>query len=1102
MSDLPRNPALLEGYRKVFSGRILRFAAVGAVVTVFFMALNALFGRLVGLGPELAFIVSYPPALVLHFTLNKLWTFGDRRSTTHHQLGEYLFSVVVTFLIQWPSFLLFHKAMGLPGWIAAGGANLLQMSASYALLRWKVFHASGADVGPGVPGSPWHRLAILFVLLGGVALIYWTAMAGWGPVEFGKTEHDYYNMLVGGFRKGSLAMDVPVPEALKHAENPWDPAKRPPGIALHDVSYFRGQYYLYFGVVPAVLLFWPFRVLFGSDLPFIAATLFFVGGGFLLASWLWLRILKERFPRSSLLTKLAGPVVLGLSAGQLCLARRGSIWEMPIAAGHLFMLCLVASAYLALQRRRPWWALAVAGLSLGLAIGCRPTLVAAGPALAILVLAVGWRASGGPGVTGRIRPLLLALLAAGLPFAAVFSGLMAYNWGRFGNPLEFGLNYQLTASYEAKAHHFLLSFLPYNLQAYFLQAPQWGRYFPFLHPISWTKIPEGYYGMEFVYGALVVCPVIWWSALALGFFGRKRPNGEAALAAILLGMALGTSLLLGCFNTAAARYVVDFLPWWLWLALLGWAWVERWAADRRSGLGRGLVLLRWVFGFSAAATFFLAFLQSVALHGLLENRNPAAYHSLARVFDAPAGAWERLRHELPGPVVMDVTFPVDKVGVLEPLLVSGVEYEADYFFVYYKQKGVIRLGYESAGDAPVYSPDILVEPGRSYRLKFEGGALFPPDGHPVYSGWTAGQVHAAKSWLKISVDGRPVVTQQRQHHDGVPEFLQVGGDIRSAALGRKFTGTIAHVHREALIPAPEIPWSAGDIILNLSIPEEIVPMSQPLVVAGKAGSAELVGLRLTDATHFVLTYEKWGGGYWESEPIAVPARREAVFRIRLGSILPVSGPYPQGLFNDLLIVWMNGQPVWWRNRAGDIGPKPPVEVLTNMIGSSAMRSSYEGTLLSWSRVPIPNWKPGPFESLELDLTGRGSGTEPIVATGVAGKADVLGIEWLPGNRARLLLDHWSHGAYSSPVFDWRPELMHHLKLTLPSFAALDNPGVTKGTGLLRVELDGTLIWEEPVLFYGAPSATLTYGRNTVGSSMTTPSLGCRLGDIRQDFPVK
>src|SRR5580704_17584182 len=177
MPDPIPTPPAPGRLQRLLPGRIIRFAVVGGLVTLFFMALNALFGRVFGLGPQVSFLIAYPPALALHFLLNKLWTFGDRSTTTHHQMGEYLFSVVVTFLIQWPSFLLFQKVIGLPGWLSAGGANLLQMSASYALLRWRVFHG-GANPTRN-QSNPWHRIAVLLAVLGGVALIYWTSMGGW-----------------------------------------------------------------------------------------------------------------------------------------------------------------------------------------------------------------------------------------------------------------------------------------------------------------------------------------------------------------------------------------------------------------------------------------------------------------------------------------------------------------------------------------------------------------------------------------------------------------------------------------------------------------------------------------------------------------------------------------------------------------------------------------------------------------------------------------------------------------------------------------------------------------------------------------------------------
>jgi putative flippase GtrA len=164
--------------KRLLSHRLVRFGAVGGIVTVCFMGFNALLGRGLGLAPSVAFLVAYPPALFLHFTLNKLWTFGDARSTSSRHLAEYFYSVVVTFLIQWPSFLLLQSVLKLPGWAAAGGANIVQMSASYALLRLRVFNGSA----PAEENArlSWHRLIILVFAIAISAVLAGTGLGYWG----------------------------------------------------------------------------------------------------------------------------------------------------------------------------------------------------------------------------------------------------------------------------------------------------------------------------------------------------------------------------------------------------------------------------------------------------------------------------------------------------------------------------------------------------------------------------------------------------------------------------------------------------------------------------------------------------------------------------------------------------------------------------------------------------------------------------------------------------------------------------------------------------------------------------------------------------------
>lgn len=123
--------------------RLVRFAVVGLVVMVFFMGLNWLFGRWAGATG--AFLLAYPPALVLHYALNKWWTFGCARTDTARQVSEYLGMVAVTFVVQYGFFWLAHDRFGWPGWFSAGFANAAQMALSFVIMQRRVF--AGAKSG-------------------------------------------------------------------------------------------------------------------------------------------------------------------------------------------------------------------------------------------------------------------------------------------------------------------------------------------------------------------------------------------------------------------------------------------------------------------------------------------------------------------------------------------------------------------------------------------------------------------------------------------------------------------------------------------------------------------------------------------------------------------------------------------------------------------------------------------------------------------------------------------------------------------------------------------------------------------------------------------
>ncbi len=127
--------------------RLLRFGVVGGLVTLTFMGLNWWFGQR-GLSENQAYLAAYPLAVVLHFCLNKWWTFGDQGVVRRRQISEYLTMMVVVFLIQAAVFKLLTHFTPLAPWLASGVATVAQMALSFLVMHRRVF----APVTPSAPG--------------------------------------------------------------------------------------------------------------------------------------------------------------------------------------------------------------------------------------------------------------------------------------------------------------------------------------------------------------------------------------------------------------------------------------------------------------------------------------------------------------------------------------------------------------------------------------------------------------------------------------------------------------------------------------------------------------------------------------------------------------------------------------------------------------------------------------------------------------------------------------------------------------------------------------------------------------------------------------
>ncbi len=343
------------------------------------------------------------------------------------------------------------------------------------------------------------------------------------------------------------------------------------------MSYYKGKLYLYFGVTPALVLFWPYVALTGHYLSDKDAVIIFFALGFLVAAGLLREVWRRYFPEVSIWVVTVGMLALGLATGILEVLWRCDVHEVTMSCGFAFTMLALAAIWCALHeaKRQVLWLL-MASLAYGLAIGSRPSLLF-GVIILLIPVAQAWRAATGPGSGRRVG---LLVVAAVVPVMLIGLGLMLYNTLRFDNPFEFGWHYQLaTGSRQNAAQQFSLHYLWFNFRFYFLEPMRWSSHFLFLRAVPLSPLPSGHGGVGDPYGGILSNYPLVWLALAAPLVWRGRPVEVVSVlrwfvAAVFLLFVI-CALTVCLFFAASSRYELDFLPALMLVAVMGIFGLER-----------------------------------------------------------------------------------------------------------------------------------------------------------------------------------------------------------------------------------------------------------------------------------------------------------------------------------------------------------------------------------------------------------------------------------------------------------------------------------------------------------------------------------------------
>ncbi|WP_137656901.1 hypothetical protein [Bifidobacterium moukalabense] len=409
-------------------------------------------------------------------------------------------------------------------------------------------------------------------------------------------DFDQYDHVAQALRNGHAWLDLEVPKELREAADPYSIETRQrllnSGVSpiYWDYAYYQGHWYSYFGVLPAVMLFLPFRVATslwvegGLMLPSGAAVLLLMFGFLVFACLLTVRLIERIRPGSSIAAVSMICVFVLLASNSVYLWYRTNFYSVPIAAS-LFLSTL--GLWLWLGAAKPLSPvdsddmpaaedasplslphLAAGSVCIAANLGCRPTFtVVALLAFPIfrtqirsIVRRFRARRKGGRGGDGtNVLHLLRAPLAVLVPALIVVIPLFAYNAVRFGSIFDFGSSYQMTVTdmtgYRQPFANFLLTC------GYYLFLPlRFTGQFPFL-AVSPTPLPSWGFTEAMPGGLFMTTPLVF-ASLALPFLRRRmRRLGLAdmwhmLMACLILGllvMALDSRL-----GGLGWRYIADF----------------------------------------------------------------------------------------------------------------------------------------------------------------------------------------------------------------------------------------------------------------------------------------------------------------------------------------------------------------------------------------------------------------------------------------------------------------------------------------------------------------------------------------------------------------
>ena len=465
-----------------------------------------------------------------------------------------------------------------------------------------------------------------------VCLTVTNVMKGWPDSFYSFTSQGGDQIskgLVDAFEHHQVNLLEEPSEDLLKLDDPYEYVKRDAEVGsgnfLWDHCFYNGKYYSYYGIGPVLALFLPYHLITGYYFPSGWATLMFSLIGILFLTKIYLAVIEKKFRDLPTNTVTAGLITLQLSSGIMFSAARPTFYELAIASG---FMCVAIGAYLLMTSNILWDGkisyvrLGFASFFLGYAVLCRPTLAVY--CIAALFFFAGGLKKALDGLEKRqkTRTFFKYAAVALVPLGIIALGQMTYNYLRFDNPLDFGIQYSLTINDFTRAE-FHWKYVLINMYAYLFNMPHFTpRKFTYLASSAERFGINGYTFFDDAGKNLVSVGIIYralpiFAYLFSGKALKRVEKKKRILPALLIGVTCILMPLVIIFSSWESGYAVRYNADFSWQMVIG-ALVVAFTLYKSIKSESTKKLVDLIFTFSTVVCVYVNIAQLILFTGIEE----------------------------------------------------------------------------------------------------------------------------------------------------------------------------------------------------------------------------------------------------------------------------------------------------------------------------------------------------------------------------------------------------------------------------------------------------------------------------------------------------